>query len=334
MTRPCIAAPHAGGESMNAPEQASGGTTASPQVVAFGETLVDQFRDRDVLGGAPYNVTCHLGALGARPVLVTRTGKDAAGDMLQRAMSARRLDVRGIQVDPVRPTGRVRVIEEDGDGHRFDILPEQAYDHIHPGLARMVGLSVHPVMVYFGTLSQRSEESRRALRDLLGAVSACAFLDINLRDPWVDAEAVLWSLGRASVVKLNAEELERVSALARLDGTTPEARAAVLLSTFDLDRVVVTCGADGAWTLDRAGRLDTVAGQSLSRLVDTVGAGDGFAAVVMLGLLHGWPPAETLARANDFAGAVCQIRGAVPEAGDFYAPFVRAWQLDREAMRA
>ena len=305
----------------------------APTVVAFGETLVDEFRDRAVLGGAPFNVSCHLAALGVHPVLVTRTGKDAAGDTLQQAMRARGLDPRGVQVDPVRPTGRVKV-SETADGHHFDILPEQAYDHIHASLARMVGLSAHPALVYFGTLSQRSEESRRALRDLLGAVDASAFLDLNLRDPWVDAETVRWSLARAGVAKLNEDELVRVGRLLRLDGATPAALAAVLRSTFELQQVVVTAGPAGAWALDPAGRLESVTGTPLRQIVDTVGAGDGFAAVLMLGMLRGWATADTLARADAFARALCGIRGAVPESLAFYAPFRRDWQLDAEASHA
>jgi len=306
---------------------------AAPTVIAFGEALVDQFRDRNVLGGAPFNVTCHLGALGAHPILVTRAGKDALGEQLQQAMSERRLDLRGVQNDPVRPTGRVKVTETEA-GHAFDILSEQAYDHIHASMARMVGLSVHPDMVYFGTLSQRSDESRRALRDLLAAVDARVFLDVNLRDPWVDADTLRWSLQHASVVKLNEDELARIGDLLSLDGTTPQARAAILLSGFDLERLVVTCGADGAWTLDPAGRIESVAGTPLTHVVDTVGAGDGFAAVFMLGMLRGWPPADTLIRADAFARALCQIRGAVPASQDFYRPFIRDWQLETEAGHA
>ena len=312
------------------PEEAA--QAAVPTVIAFGETLIDQFRDRNVLGGAPFNVSCHLGALGVHPVLVTRAGKDALGEQLQRAMSERGLDLLGLQSDPVRPTGRVKVTETEA-GHAFDILPEQAYDHIHASMARMVGLSAHPDMVYFGTLSQRSDESRRALRDLLAAVDACAFLDVNLRDPWVEAGTVRWSLKQASVVKLNADELDRICDLFSLAGATPQARAAVLLSGFDLERVVVTCGPQGAWTIDRAGRIASVAGTPLTRMVDTVGAGDGFAAVFMLGMLRGWTPTDTLVRADAFARALCQIRGAVPDSPAFYQPFIRDWQLETGVAR-
>jgi fructokinase len=315
---------------MRRPETASQADMQT--LVTFGETLVDQFSDRNVLGGAPFNVSCHLGALGAHPVLLTRAGKDALGEQLLQAMHERGLDRRGVQRDPVRPTGQVKVSER-ASGHIFDILSDQAYDHIHAGLARLMGLSLHPAMVYFGTLSQRGE-SRRALRELLGAVDSRVFLDVNLRDPWVDVDTLHWSLRQASVVKLNEDELARISALFALDGATPQARAAVLVAGFELQRVVVTCGAAGAWTLDGAGRVDTVNSPPLHNLVDTVGAGDGFSAVFILGMLRGWPVAERLARADAFARALCQTRGAVPDSLDFYAPFIRDWKLGTGAAQA
>jgi fructokinase len=304
----------------------------SQTVVAFGETLVDQFRDHSVMNGAPFNVACHLAALGSHPVLVTRAGKDDLGDQLLQIMAARGLDRRGVQRDPGRPTGRVKVTETD-KGHSFSILSNQAYDYIHASLARMVGMSVHPEMVYFGTLSQRGD-SRRALRDMLGAVHSRVFLDVNLRDPWVDADTLRWSLQQARVVKLNDDELTRVSTLLSLHGDTPEARASKLLTSFDLERLVVTCGEAGAWTIDRAGRIESVSSPALPHIVDAAGAGDGFAAIFILGMLRGWSLADQLARADAFARALCQIRGAVPASKDFYIPFIRDWHLEAELARA
>lgn len=301
-------------------------------VLAFGETLVDEFRDRSVLGGAPFNVACHLAALGAHPVLVTRAGKDPLGEALMQTMVERGLDLRGVQSDPSRPTGRVRVTETES-GHRFDILTDQAYDYIHPGMARMVALSAHPSLVYFGTLAQRGE-SRRALRDVLAAVETCAFLDVNLRDPWVETEVLQWSLQQAAVVKMNEDELTRICTLFSLGGSSPEISAAALLSSFDLQRIVITRGEAGAWTLDRAGRIVEVDAQPVTHLVDTVGAGDGFASIFMLGMLRDWPVDVQMARADTFARAICGIRGAVPASPDFYAPFLREWELSPGVGRA
>jgi fructokinase len=304
---------------------------ASQTVVAFGETLVDQFRDHSVMNGAPFNVACHLAAMGSHPVLVTRAGKDDLGDQLLQTMAARGLDRRGVQRDPGRPTGRVKVTETAGV-NSFSILSNQAYDYIHASLARMVGMAVHPEIVYFGTLSQRGD-SRRALRDMLGAVNSRVFLDVNLRDPWVDEDTLRWSLQQAGMVKLNDDELIRVCELLSLEGSTPEACASMLVSGFNLERLVVTCGAAGAWALDRAGRFESVSGPALPRITDTAGAGDGFAAIIILGMLRGWPIADQLARADAFARALCQISGAVPASKDFYIPFVRDWQLETEATR-
>ena len=309
---------------------ASGHTPHGESVIAFGEALIDCFPDGAVLGGAPFNLACHLAALGATPVLLTRAGKDSAGRRIERAMQARGLDTRGFQRDPIRPTGQVAV---DTGGARFDILPDQACDHIHPGLARMIGLSTHPDMVYFSTLALRGD-SRRALRELLDVVDARVFVDINLCDPWVDIDALHDSLTRAQVVKLNEVELSRVANQFDLDGPTAESRAGRLLLGFSLERVIVTCGAAGAWTLDAAGRLDRVAGSRVDRLVDTVGAGDAFAAVFMLGLLREWSIPDTLARADMFARAICGVRGAIPETADFYRPYSEAWCTGSSAVQA
>jgi fructokinase len=58
-----------------------------------------------------------------------------------------------------------------------------------------------------------------------------------------------------------------------------------------------------------------------------VGAGDGFAAVCILGSLKGWPPINALERAIAFAGAICEIRGAIPDHPDFYKHFTKEWSL-------
>jgi fructokinase len=50
-------------------------------------------------------------------------------------------------------------------------------------------------------------------------------------------------------------------------------------------------------------------------VVDTVGAGDAFAAVFMLGLLQRWDAPTTLRRASEYAAAMCRVRGAAPSAG-------------------
>jgi fructokinase len=297
--------------------------TIQHPVLLFGEILIDRFPDQEVLGGAPFNVAMHLGAFGCVPVLVSRIGHDNAGSRLLQALESSGLPIHGVQLDSMHPTGAVEV-HLTSESHRFDILPDRAYDHIHPRLSRMTALAVNPELVYFGTLAQRAS-SHRALRHTLRAVGGQRFFDVNLRDPWVSAQRLRWSLQQADIVKANDTELERIADLLDLDVTSAEEQAKALVQKYGLRGLLITCGAAGAWWLDNTGQQSSMAADPIAGIRDTVGAGDAFSAVFMLGLLHGWTIPVTLQRAHHFAGAICQIRGAIPEHPDFYKPFLEEW---------
>ena len=179
-------------------------TNGKNTVVLFGEVLADIFPDRSVLGGAPFNVARHLKAFGQNPVLITRLGNDGLRDEILQTMSRNDMETAGIQCNNNHPTGQVRVHLENGT-HRFEILPLQAYDFIHPAVVRMTALSVHPALVYYGTLAQRHNISRRALKTLLRSTDAPKFLDINLRAPWYDENILGLSLQYADIVKMNGK---------------------------------------------------------------------------------------------------------------------------------
>jgi fructokinase len=307
-------------------DQASPNTpAASRTVLLFGEVLMDRFPDRDVLGGAPFNVARHLRGFGLAPVLVTRIGADSAGAEVLQAMDRFGMDVRGVQRDAAHPTGRVQ-IRLDADGHSFEILPDQAYDHILAHDAQQIVRSADPELVYFGTLAQRAA-SHQALQAMLQAGDAHAFLDVNLRDPWVDLDVLRWSLQHADTVKVNEEELDRIAAWMDAGGDTPVARAEALIANFGLQSLLVTRGEKGAWWLDSAGRHESVAGEPVADLVDSVGAGDAFASVCIIGHLLRWPMSETLHRARDFAAGICRLRGAIPVDDAYYARLSAAWGL-------
>lgn len=299
----------------------------SEKIILFGEVLADIFDDRRVFGGAPFNVAHHLKAFGLHPVLISRIGNDELGRELLARIKDAGMDDCGIQLDDLHPTGQVMVHLEER-GHRFEILPEQAYDFIHAGMSHSIALAVRPQLIYFGTLAQRKAISAHALVTLLlsnqGKVPC--LLDINLRKPWYDLHTIEHSLIHANLIKINQEELDVLALLFRLTGVSRVQKAAALLKQFDLDSMLITCGEEGAWQFDKDGKVSTINGLISSRSVmDTVGAGDGFAAVYILGLLRKWPIMLTLSRANAFAAALCEIRGAIPDSSDFYGPFIADW---------
>ncbi|WP_293006164.1 carbohydrate kinase [Nitrosomonas sp.] len=298
----------------------------SETIILFGEVLVDIFDDRKVFGGAPFNVARHLQAFGLHPVLISRIGNDELGCELLAQIKDANMDDCGIQRDNLHPTGQV-MVHMEGRGHRFEILPEQAYDFIHAGMSHRISSAMCPQLIYFGTLAQRSSISAHALVTLFDSNKAPRLLDINLRKPWYDTHTIKHSLIHADLVKINQEELDVLALLFRPPGINRVQKAAALIKHFDLDSMLVTCGEDGAWQLGKDNKVTNINGLVSSRpVVDTVGAGDGFASVYILGLLRGWPIMLTLSRANAFAAALCEIRGAIPDSSDFYGPFIADWK--------
>ncbi len=283
----------------------------TPLVAIFGEVLADVFPDQSVLGGAPFNVARHLQAFGLAPLMISRVGSDALGDALLQEMRQRGMATAGMQRDAVYPTGQVRVLLENG-GHRFDILPDQAYDAISAEAVTRVLAKARPQLAYFGTLALRGPVSRQAALAFLQDCWCPVFLDINLRAPWFDVETIDAALHAADLVKLNNEELAVVGELLGVGGLTPEAQALALQQRFGLRQIVVTCGAAGSWLLDEQQQVVCVAPAEAMQVVDTVGAGDAYAAVFLQGLLAGWDAPTTLQRAGDYAAAQCRVRGAAP----------------------
>jgi fructokinase len=302
-------------------------SNAKKNVVLFGEVLADIFPDQSVLGGAPFNVARHLQAFDLHPVMISRTGNDSLRDELLHEMDRLGMDTIGIQCDQIYPTGQVKVHMENGS-HRFTILPDQAYDHIHAGIAHMITMSIKPELVYFGTLAQRGMPSRLALDKFLSDSKCPHSFDINLRHPWYNKHNVRRSLMRSDIVKMNEEELEIVASYFKINAATPLLKAQALLDQFELKCLLVTCGEQGAWFINQQHETaHTGPATPTQQVVDTVGAGDAFAAVIIIGLLNDWAMPVAMQRASEFAAAICGIRGGAPKLLGSYTPFKQEWNL-------
>jgi MFS family permease len=75
-----------------------------------------------------------------------------------------------------------------------------------------------------------------------------------------------------------------------------------------LQALIVTLGAEGYAYTDQQDAVLRGKPQRAITVADTVGAGDAFSAVFLLGLLNQWPAAVILNRAQAFAGAICEAR--------------------------
>jgi fructokinase len=308
---------------------------ASATTVIFGEALVDEFPTGQAVGGAPFNVARHLAAFMLAPLTITRIGDDRNGAAVRAEFERFVMPDTGLQVDAMEETGRV-VVERQGQGHRANILARQAYDFIDPDLAvASLGAAGDYDTIYFGTLAQREERSRLALTALLRATPAKRFLDLNLRAGHAAEAIVTRSLTAADIVKVNEEELQALFGWYFQFGpdernlATEEVHAAcrALMDRFALEALIVTLGHRGSVYFGADGSLVAHRDNPAPPFViDTAGAGDAFAAIFLLGRARGWPLELTLARANEFAGAICAVTGAVPDDMNFYDKWVARWR--------
>jgi len=290
----------------------------------FGEVLFDHFPDgTEALGGAPVNVAWHLQGFGLSPVLVSRVGDDEQGRRVIDTMSSWGLDLSALQVDDRHPTGQVRVTLKDGQP-AFDIVAERAYDFIDGEQACSAVADVKAGLFYHGTLALRDAHSRDAF-DRLAAAGARRCVDVNLRPPWTPMETVIEVLTGAYWAKVNDLELQAITDCGP-DLLTEGARR--LKERFGFGQLIVTRGEAGA-QLYVDGVVRQGAPVPVDDLKDTVGAGDAFSSVALLGLSLGWTQTDTLSRALEFASLVCGIRGATIPDPAVYQRCMERWGASR-----
>jgi fructokinase len=277
-------------------------------VLCFGELLWDELPAGARLGGAPANVAYHLARLGLPVRLVSAVGCDAAGEEALRRLAEAGVDVELVARRPQLPTGRVRVKLDAAGGPRYRIEEGVAWDSIPFTLALSAAAAAAAALV-FGTLAQRTAANRSTLAALIAAApGALKLCDLNFRSPFVAAAAVAESLRAADVLKLNAEELAALPALLGLPGGTELVPR--LLADFRLKRIVLTRGESGCRILMAGRQYD--AAPPPTRVVDSVGAGDAFTAMLVFGELAGWPPARGARAACALGAFVAGGSGAMP----------------------
>jgi fructokinase len=285
-----------------------------PRIISLGEVLWDLFPDGERFGGAPANVACHSAMLGGDVSMVSAVGNDKRGQKAIEILKEFGIDTSLIKTVSDTPTGTVGV-EMDADGsHRFTIHEDSSWDQL-AWTSQLAAEIKSADAVYFGTLSQRSEFARSQIRRALDEAKSAGvlrILDINLREPFFDSKLIRESIALASVLKLSEEELDAAALACEIPlegGAVAMLRS--LVERFDLEAVVMTRGADGALFVTAKNSIEQPG--IPAEVVDTVGAGDSFTAVLLVGLLRGEEVSSVLQRACEVASAVCSQPGAIPK---------------------
>ena len=283
------------------------------RVVGLGEVLWDLLPERTCLGGAPANFAYITTLMGDQGIVASRVGEDSRGLDALRLMEELQLDIDHVQTDRNRATGTVKV-ELDGKGlARYEIADPVAWDFLE-WTPDWQHLAEKADAVCFGSLAQRSKESRATIRRFLAAMSpnALKIFDVNLRQSFYSAEILADSMKLADMVKLNDEELPKIMSLSRLSHKDELSSAQRLADAYDLQLVCITRGGRGS-LLVQNGDWSEHPGFRV-RVADTVGSGDAFAAGLVHEYLHG--------ASLDLMNEVANLVGAwvASEAGAMPAP--------------
>lgn len=292
-------------------------------ILVIGEILFDQFPTYKRIGGAPFNFAFHMKALGFEVRFISRVGRDKAGKQLREFIEKNKFDPMDVQEDPDHPTGLVEVTMTDDGLHSFSILPGMAYDHIAFDSHLKTLCSQQVQLLYFGTLVQRTKAGadliKRVIEHLPG--TAIKFCDINLRPECYSYNSIKASLESAQILKLNHEEL---NIIIPGPGQGIKTKALNLMKTHSLELIILTRGEKPSfWFLPDIclEGPDPLVSQNKAMPADTVGAGDAYSAMAMAGRLSGQKEMDALIYAQEFAGRICAIQGALPDNESIYREF-------------
>lgn len=274
--------------------------------ISFGEILFDVFKDEKKLGGAPLNVALHLTKLGAKGKLISALGKDELGKSALKELASSGIDLSLINIVE-EPTGRADIVLTNSNADYFFNAPS-AWDKIKIECEK---LPKKTDLIYFGTLSQRDEISRLSLYSLLDNVKAKEiFYDVNIRKNFHSKEIIETGLNRATILKLNEDELPLILNLLNINALTLEKGAEKIQEQYNLSVILLTLGKRGSAAYDgfswyKEGIKDV-------SVVDTVGAGDSLSAGFIYTYLKTKDIQKSLLIGSTIADFVVTQKGANP----------------------
>ena len=271
---------------------------------------VEQF-SRSV-AGAELNVAIGLSRLGLRVGYLSRVGDDMLGEYLLSAMEREGVDRRYVQVDRLHPTGLMfKSLEEAGKDPSTQYfrkgsaashmglhdMPTDAFQTVRQ--LHVTGISA----ALSGSVRELVEHMVRQARKAGVAVS----FDPNLRPKLWESEAMMVRTINtlATQCDLVMPGLAEGRLLTGLD--TPQDIAAFYMER-GARQVVIKLGPAGAFYAS-ASAQGMVSGFQVPQVVDTVGAGDGFAVGVISALLDGLTLKEAALRGNAIGARVVQFPG-------------------------
>lgn len=289
------------------------------KITSFGEILFDIYPDGKKIGGAPFNFIYHIIKLTGKANFISRIGNDENGDEILQILKNREISSEFIQIDQNHKTGVAKTTLNEKKVPDFIIEENAAYDFIEltDPLKKLISQSTD--CFYFGTLAQRNEQSRNTVQKLAADPNVKCICDLNIRQNYYTPGTIEQSLSTADVLKLNEQELELVNKLVIKSEVNKTETVEKMIRLFNIELLCVTKGSSGA-VLYKDGQENYYKIKN-DKVVDTVGAGDAYAAMLCIGYLKNWSIEKINKLASEFANEIIKVKGALPEDDTMFQPF-------------
>jgi fructokinase len=272
-------------------------------LVCFGEVLYDVYETKKVLAGAPLNTASFASFLGLKTALISAVGNNFGE--IQEELTRR--NVKPFLQRTEYLTGEATIHLSKNKIPTFNIDSNSAYDHIQE-TKNLLNLMKNTSFFYFGTLSQRHEDSKNTLMKLLSATAATVIYDVNLRKGIPRWEAIVKkSFEFSTILKMNEYESNKVK---KVSGCKNMGQ---LLDKTSIGYVFVTLGEKGACLYQKDKEPIFVSAPNVNA-IDTTGCGDAFTAAIIFGFRKKWSIFKILEFAVVFSSHVAQYRGAFDNA--------------------
>ena len=292
-----------------------------PDVVTFGETMA-LFAPRETgplryvadyrlkMGGTESNVAIALARLGVSVGWFSRLGDDELGRFIVHNVRGEGVDTSRAIVDPVAPTGLyLKEISAVGDTTVYYYRRGSAASRLCPADLDTEYLTGSRWVHVTGITPALSDTCRDAVEQAI-EIGRSAGLEVSF-DPnmrlklWTveQARETMFPLIRRSTILLGG--MEELSLLLQVE--TPDAAADWALEQ-GLSIAAIKLGADGALVATPSDRR-TIPPFTIPRVVDTVGAGDGFDAGFIAARLLGRDPWQSAALGNVVGAHALMVEG-------------------------
>ncbi|SDK94404.1 sugar kinase [Alkalibacterium thalassium] len=264
------------------------------------------------LAGAEINVGIGLSRLDYKVEYVTKLGKDPIGAYIEEAIEKEKIGTSYIFHSPKHNTGLMMKNKvQEGDPSTAYYRNNSAFTTLSEADVNRIDFSDVKLLHITGIPPAVSGTVREAIVYLMKkAKSAGTFIsfDPNLRPAlWSSEDEMVTVLN--NLAGLSDLVLPGVSEGKTLFGTDDVEAIARFYIDKGAQVVITKNGADGAFVTEKGKDTINVPGFKVQKVVDTVGAGDGFAVGVLHGYLNGltWP--EAALRANAIGSLQVQNEG-------------------------